>query len=226
MLPTVADPLGAVVSNRDWTGKTISKEDMSSLDPTPGHSRVKDTASMWATALSKAINWATGGTDYTPGAASPTPDMIDYLIEQVTGGIGRELSKGSQVLQGMVTGEDVPFHKVPLLGRFGGSAAGSTAIRSTFYDNVRDVNLAYREFLGRTKDRTGDAQDYLKAHPEGRLHESAIRIERTIGQLNKVKKELIAKDAPREEIRKRELQITNVMARFNQMVERQREGDQ
>jgi hypothetical protein len=41
--------------------------------------------------------------------------------------------------------------------------------------------------------------------------------------LNKVKKELIAQGAPRAEIRKRELQITNVMARFNQTVERKRE---
>jgi len=224
LLPTVADPIAAVVSNKDWTGKSISKEDVSTLDPTPGHTRTRDTASFWATFLSKGINWATGGTKYTPGVLSPSPDAIDYLIEQVTGGIGRELSKGSQVLQAAITGEEVPFHKVPLLGRFAGSASGSTATRSTFYDNVKAVNLAYREFEGRAKDRTGDAHEFLRTHPEGRLREAAISIERTIGQLNKVKKDLVEKGAPRAEIRLREAQITGLMNRFNQTVEMQRKG--
>lgn len=224
MLPTVADPIAAVVSNKDWTGKSISKEDQSSLDPTPGHTRTRDTASYWATFLSKAINWATGGTNYTPGALSPTPDMIDYLVEQATGGIGRELSKTSQVIQSLATGEELPFYKVPLAGRFAGSAEGTTAIRSTFYDNVKAVNLAHREFLGRAKDRTGDAHEYLRSHPEGRLYESANSIERTIGELQKVKRDLIKQDAPRATIRMREEQITGLMKRFNDQVEVLRKG--
>lgn len=224
MLPTVADPIAAVVSNKDWTGKSISKEDQSSLDPTPGHTRTRDTASYWATFLSKAINWATGGTNYTPGALSPTPDMIDYLVEQATGGIGRELSKTSQVIQSLATGEELPFYKVPLAGRFAGSAEGTTAIRSTFYDNVKAVNLAHREFLGRAKDRTGDAHEYLRSHPEGRLYESANSIERTIGELQKVKRDLIKQDAPRATIRMREEQITGLMKRFNDQVEGLRKG--
>lgn len=224
MLPTVADPIAAVVSNKDWTGKNISKEDQSSLDPTPGHTRTRDTASYWATFLSKAINWATGGTNYTPGALSPTPDMIDYLVEQATGGIGRELSKTSQVIQSLATGEELPFYKVPLAGRFAGSAEGTTAIRSTFYDNVKAVNLAHREFLGRAKDRTGDAHEYLRSHPEGRLYESANSIERTIGELQKVKRDLIKQDAPRATIRMREEQITGLMKRFNDQVEVLRKG--
>ncbi len=224
ILPTVADPIAAVVSNKDWTGKSISKEDQSSLDPTPGHTRVRDTASYWATFLSKAINWATGGTAYTPGALSPTPDMIDYLVEQVTGGIGRELSKASQVVQSLATGEELPFYKVPLAGRFAGSASGTTAVRAQFYDNVKAVNLAHREFLGRAKDRTGDAHEYLRSHPEGRLHESAISIERTIGELQKVKRDLVKEGAPRATIRMREEQITGLMKRFNDQVEVLKKG--
>lgn len=224
MLPTVADPIGAVVSNKDWTGKSISKEDQSSRDPTPGHTRTRDTASYWATFLSKAINWATDGTNYTPGALSPTPDMIDYLVEQATGGIGRELSKTSQVIQSLVTGEELPFYKVPLAGRFAGSAEGTTAIRSTFYDNVKAVNLAHREFIGRAEDRTGDAHEYLRSHPEGRLYESANSIERTIGELQKVKRDLVKEGAPRATIRMREEQITGLMKRFNDQVEVLRKG--
>jgi hypothetical protein len=44
--------------------------------------------------------------------------------------------------------------------------------------------------------------------------------------LNKVKKELIAQGAPRDEIRNRERQITGLMEKFNEIVERQRENRQ
>ena len=97
-------------------------------------------------------------------------------------------------------------------------------MRSTFYDNVKAVNLAYREFEGRAKDRTGDAHEFLRTHPEGRLREAAISIERTIGELNKVKKDLIDQGAPRSAVRLKETQITGLMGRFNEMVRRQREG--
>ena len=53
----------------------------------------KDSASTVGKGLSKAINAVTGGTEYRPGAWSPTPDQIDFVIGQLTGGIGRELLK-------------------------------------------------------------------------------------------------------------------------------------
>lgn len=45
MTPTVADPVIDLWGNQDWTGKPIAREDMSSLNPTPGYTRAKDTAS-------------------------------------------------------------------------------------------------------------------------------------------------------------------------------------
>lgn len=217
--PTVLDPVLSLSTNTDWTGKAISKEDQSSLSPTPGHARARDTATVWAKALSKGINWATGGTDYTPGVLSPTPDAIDYLIQQVTGGVGRELSKGAQVMQSLATGEELPTYKIPLAGRFIGSNSGATAERARFYENVKSVNLAYQEFIGRATDHKAGAHEFLALHPQGRLYESATSTEKTIGVLQKVKHDLIEKGAPKEAIRLRETQITNLMQTFNKRVE-------
>ena len=111
-----------------------------------------------------------------------------------------------------------------MLGRFAGSATGATSIRSTFYENVKAVNLASDEFLGRAKDHTGDAHEFLRTHPEGRLREYATSVERTIGELQKVKKDLIEKGAPRSAVRLREEQITGLMKRFNDQVEGLRKG--
>lgn len=224
LMPTTVDPfVSAFATNTDWTGKSIAKEDVSRLDPTPGHTRARDTATVWATALSRAINWATGGTEHTAGVLSPTPDTLDYLIQQATGGVGREISKTAQLIQSQITGEDLPFYKVPLLGRFGGSATGATAVRDDFYTRMKDVNIAARELEGRLKEKDPSAREYARSNPEARLKPEADRIERKIVDLQHLKHDDIKRGAPAERIRQRENQITNLMMRFNTLVDRVRE---
>jgi hypothetical protein len=111
-LPT---PAVALFENRDWTGKPIAKEDLSSLDPTPGYTRAKETASWFSKQLSEFLNLATGGTDYKPGVFSPTPDQIDYLVGVAFGGVGREALKAEQTVTAGVTGEELPRTRSPWL---------------------------------------------------------------------------------------------------------------
>lgn len=207
----------ALAANRDWTGRSIYKEDISSLDPTPGPSRTHDTATAWAKAISSAINWATGGTDYVPGVLSPTPDAIDYLISAATGGVGREVSKTAQVAQSLYTGTELPTHKIPLVGRFTGSATGSSSIRTRFYENVRQANMAYNEYEGRAKHHE-PFSEYIKTHPEARFAKIAITIQKDLGILQKQKMAMLEKGAGREAVRLQEERITGLMKRFNDMV--------
>ena len=118
--PTALDPLVALAENKDWTGKPIAKTAYNKA--TPGHALTKDTASYPSKLLSEAINTLSGGTKYTAGVMSPTPDQIDYLWGQVTGGVGREVSKLQQSISATAAGEDLPIHKIPLVGRFYGDA--------------------------------------------------------------------------------------------------------
>lgn len=220
LAPTVADPLVALGENKDWTGKPIYREDFNKLHPTPGHTRAKDSASVWSRFLSEAINYATGGSDYTPGIFSPSPDSIDYLIGQMTGGVGREFfTKPAQVLDSALTGEELPMYKVPLLGRFVGSASGSSAIRDKFYANVRRLNEEAAELKGR-REHGEDAAGYLQDHPEARYAKAAQQIERDISQLTKRKRELIRRGANREMVKLVDQQIRTKMERLNQRVAR------
>lgn len=220
VMPTVLDPLASLEANKDWTGKSISKEDLSSQKPTPGHARAHDTATPWALALSKAINWATGGSEYTPGVLSPTPDAIDFVIEQATGGVGREISKAAQVAKSAYSGEEVPPYKVPLFGRFFGSSTGAAAIRSHFYDNVKAANIAMEEIKGRAEHKE-ELQSYLKTHPEARFAHAAEQFQRGIGDLQKAKKLAIDK-GEKERVRMFEDKITGLMKRFNDRIDEAR----
>jgi hypothetical protein len=217
LTPTVGDPLVALTENRDWTGKPIAKEDISNLDPTPGYSRSKETASYISKAMAKFLNFATGGTDYTPGGFSPTPDQIDFLIGQLTGGVGRELLKAEQTVTSQFTGEELPIYKVPLVGRFVGDSEGQAAERNRFYNNIILLNKHEREIKGRQKDRI-PARDYLMEYPEARLYSYANQVERNIRTLRKRRDALIEQDAPKERVKQVENQMTVQMKRFNERV--------
>lgn len=217
--PTFADPLVALAENRDWSGKPIAKKDMTGTDPTPGYTRAKETASWVSKQLSYYLNLASGGTKYKPGGLSPTPDQIDYLIGQVTGGVGREILKVSQAVESSVTGEELPTYKVPIAGRFYGDTKEQAATADRFYRNVTRINEHENEIEGRKKNREGGIAEYRQENPEARLVTLANRIERDVAELRRKKREMLEKDRPKESIKMIELQITRKMEQLNARVE-------
>jgi hypothetical protein len=220
--PTIADPAVALFENRDWTGKPIAKEDLSSLDPTPGYTRAKETASWFSKQLSEFLNLATGGTDYKPGVFSPTPDQLDYLAGVAFGGVGREALKLEQTVTSGFTGEELPPYKIPLVGRFYGDTSSQAAQRSKFYDNMIELNKHENEIKGRRKDRK-NVGEYTRENPEAMLFGVANNVERQVRSLRKQRERLLEKDAPREDVQRIEKKITEVMIKFNDRYEKAQE---
>jgi hypothetical protein len=223
--PTMGDPIVQLAANRDFTGREIAKTDRSGLAPTPGHTRAKERASSISKGLSKAINAATGGTDYAPGAWSPTPDQIDFIFGQLTGGVGRELNKSYKAVELKLAGEELAPHQIPGAGRFYGALDGDASIKSRYFNNVRDVSAHRLEITGRAKD--GKAfQAYMAEHPDYRLAWVAEGTQRAVGQLEKYRRYLenTATDSAELQARKKEVdrQIVELMQRFNLQVEASR----
>jgi hypothetical protein len=221
--PTLLDPIAALSENRDWTGKPIARKDFNALNPTPGFTRSKDTASVFSKTLSEGINYLTGGTKYKPGAVSPTPDQIDYLIGQLTGGVGREYLKVEQTATSAFSGEELPMHKIPLLGRFVGDTTGQSSQGSTFYSNLREINEHENEIKGRRAHHE-DVQGYIHDNPESRLVATANKTETEVSKLRKLKRKLIENDAPKERIKQIEDRITEKMKRLNDRVKTLKEA--
>ena len=217
LAPTIVDPLVALSENRDWTGKPIAKKDMNSLNPTPGYTRAKETASWFGKELSYFLNLASGGTKYKPGLVSPTPDQIDYLIGQVTGGVGRELQKVEQTVTSSVTGEELPPYKIPLAGRFYGDSKSSASESNRFYENLTRLNEHENEIKGRRKNRENPGE-YLRENPEARLVNMANQVERDVSEMRKRRREMLEKGASKESIKLIEERITTRMKRFNDRV--------
>lgn len=217
--PTALDPFAALAENRDWTGKPIYKEDFNSMKPTPGFTRNKDTASVWSKFIAEGINLVSGGTDYTPGAFSPTADQIDYLIGQVTGGVGRETSKAFQTGEALITGESLPTHKIPLVGRFYGDSENQSSQGNKYYANLKEINLIEMELKGRREDHL-PTDEFRKENPKAQLIARAKYADKIISKLRKQKRELIEKGVERERVRQVEERITAEMLRFNTAVDK------
>jgi predicted RNA methylase len=214
--PTVADPVVALWRNRDWTGKTIYREDFSQLDPTPGFTRTKDTATKGSKLASETINKLTGGTNYKPGMFSPTPDQIDYVLGQLLGGTGREIGNLQQAIASVGSGEELPQRKVPLLGRIYGETKGNYAERDLFYQNIKLLNQHHNELDGLKKEPLGlkKVAEYLKENKEAKYYD---RMKTTKKQVDKLWKKKRLVENPKMS-RVIDDQIGREMKKFNDLV--------
>lgn len=215
--PTATDPIVALSENRDWTGQPIAREDRDTLSPTPGHTRAKANSSSFSMGVSQFLNWATGGTDYVPGVFSPTPDQIDYLIGQASGGVGRETLKTMQTGTSLYTGEALPTYKIPLLGRLYGSASDQAGESRTFYNNVKKLNQLRNEIIGRAQDEI-EFDSVVEGNPVAGMALDANRIEKLVSDLRREKRRLHKAGAGREDIKEIDTQITEAMAEINRQI--------
>jgi hypothetical protein len=215
--PTILDPLVALGENKDFTGKPISKEDMFSLNPTPGYSRAREGANFLTTALAEFLNAASGGDKDRQGVISPTPEQIEYLIGQATGGVGRELVKLTTTIDKTITGEDLPPYKIPLYGRFVGETKSAAAESNKFYKNMKELNELNNVVTGR-RERKEPLGDFLKENPEARLLPLANKTFKDVQELRKRRKALLERDAPKESIQAVEKLITRRMQVLNERV--------
>lgn len=223
LAPTVLDPFAALAENKDSSGRPIAKMTFNKV--TPGHALAKDTASLPATWLAQLVNYATGGTAHTRGELSPTPDQIDYLVGQVTGGVGREATKflqtGQALLAGDSVGDGLPWHKVPLMGRFFGDADSDSSKQSAFYNRLDAVRKHAEEVKGLRADGKGqEAMAYVQKHPEARYTLAANAAERQIRRMRERRRELEQQGAARGLIRDLDRQMTQRMEQFSALVAR------
>lgn len=221
VMPSVIDPAIALVENRDWNGMPIYKEDFNSLDETPGFTRSKDTATWFAKGLSYGFNALTGGDEDVAGKFSPTPDQIDYLVGQVTGGVGRELSKAEQTITSMATDEELPTYKIPLVGRLYGDTKGAASQGSKYYANIIKMNRHKRKLEG-MQERGEDTAQYLSENKEAELVGVARRIDSNITKLKRMRKVLKENNASADELRAVNDRITELMTQLNTEVEEAR----
>ena len=215
--PTIFDPLVALFENKDWTGKKIAKEDFNKLDPTPGYTRAKESATWLSKQISYYLNVVSGGDKDKPGLVDLTPDQIDYLAGQLGGGLAREIGKTIKTGEATITGEELPPYNIPLVGRFYGNTKAGYAESQRFYKNLEEINILENQLEGRTK-RNEDPAKFKKENPKVALATNMRETQTLIRQIRKERDELIKKGADKEKIQAKEQRMVNLMRRMNSKV--------
>jgi hypothetical protein len=184
--PSAAKPLIQAGMNRNAFDRAIEQREFSDLAPTPGWSRGKEDTSAIFKGLAYAINWVTsGGDEYEKGLVSPTPEMLSFITGNITGGVGRELTKAVTFAERLVLGEDIPSYSVPVLGMFYGHAAGESMLRAKYYAALKEINAA--EFAAKRRIEAGE--DLGKYAGRAGLASAGRRIQNAISVLRKIKQD-------------------------------------
>ena len=219
LTPTWLDPVVALWTNTDWTGKSIYKEDRSQQDPKPGFTRAKDSTAAPYRWMAELANSATGGNEWRPGAFSPTPEAIEYLVEQFTGGVGRELNKVGAMSTAAVTGEELAPHQLVLVGRIYGNTRGANGESSAYYENIRRINTSSSEAKGRSE-RGEDVGSILEDVPLAKLDGAAGVFDKRVSDLVKARRKIQASDNPnkRDLVKEINQEIEASMYQLNKVV--------
>nr|WP_275662765.1 LPD38 domain-containing protein [Delftia acidovorans] len=217
LTPTWLDPTVALWQNKDWTGREIYREDRSSKDPKPGDARAKDATPAPYRVMARTMNAISGGNEWRPGEFSPTPEAIEYLIGQISGGVGREVSKVASMATAAWTGEELAAHQLVLVGRVYGNTRGVNGQSAGYYENVKRINVSMAEAKGRVE-RGEEADAVLLDVPLAQLDGAAGLVDKHISNLVKARRRIQASADPnkRDQVKAINLEIELSMRQLNQ----------
>jgi hypothetical protein len=117
------------------------------------------------------------------------------------------------------TGDELPPHKIPLLGRLYGNTRGISGQADAFYENVKRLNQIENELQGRAKNRE-DVEAYRRSEPLADLVAAGNQAEAAVSRLHRMRRDEQTRQAPgyQERVREIDREIGAVMARLNRGV--------
>jgi hypothetical protein len=134
-------------------------------------------------------------------------------------GVGREMGKLAQTISAPFTGDELPAHKIPLLGRLYGSTQGVSAESELFYKNIKRLNHFENEYKGRIK-AGEDAESFRKQEPLVDQIGLGNQAEAAVNKLRRQRREeqLHADPGWQERVKGIDQQIGAVMRGVNRVV--------
>ena len=165
MLPSIATPVVEVLQNEDYKGARVYNDNRFISDEEKKHipayrNTMRNTSKVYI-ALSKALNWISGGNDYEAGAIRLNPNIAEHLVEGYTGGVGTTVGKGLKFIENALGGE-VKISDTPFLRRL--MTWNDDRYRNA---HVTDLYYYYRDMAENTERRIKEA---VKAGDEKELN--------------------------------------------------------
>lgn len=110
-------------------------------------------------------------------------------MEQVTGGVGREVNKAAAMVTSAFTGEELAPHQIVLAGRLYGNTRGASGQSNAYYENLRRINISANEYKARVIEGE-NADAVLIDVPLAEAHHAAKATDKKISDLRKFRREV------------------------------------
>lgn len=154
-VPSYVKPLWeAYVTNKDWTGIPIYKENDFNRGM-PEWTKAYSGTSPELVKLAETLNAWSGGSKYRPGRIDVNPARVEHLFESYLGGVGTTLNQAKKMVMMTADEEMRELRNVPILSRFVRSAderAGRKRIDELYYRNVERFKKIGQEYNGYRKE--------------------------------------------------------------------------
>lgn len=144
MAPTILDPAVDVIRNRDFSGRPIVPERGSFGVQAPESQKYWNNTFAPYVGISNFLNSLTGGTPVIPGAVDISPNMIQYVVNYATGGVGkfaeRTFNTATTTIPGALRGdlEELDVKGVPFLRSLYGSVTTREDM-TTYMERMEEV---------------------------------------------------------------------------------------
>lgn len=180
LAPTIVDPLVDIGFERTPFGTPLMPDKV--YEDQPDSARHWRSVSGISKGLAAWVNEFGDGSAGVPGAVSISPETLDLLFEQATGGVGRVITRGIGTALSPVSGKELTMNDMPVARRFFASE-GSWEDRSRFksnYDEIHGVNRTMKNLqdnvrLAQTPQLKAAAAIDLEAFRKENSHILAMR---------------------------------------------------
>lgn len=145
--PTVGQIPLSLAINENYFGQTIYNQNFPfDTSPKPESELGRKGSNRWTQEFVKFMNKATGGSAFRPGAIDINPDKIDFVMESLSGGMGKFVGRSANVVDKVITGnwDELEARQVPFLRVFYGQSPKYANVQD-FYSRSVLVNQMYEE---------------------------------------------------------------------------------
>jgi hypothetical protein len=212
LAPTIADPIVQIAENKSFSGNPLKPEHtFDYYQPKPEYQMHFSGAREFSKDVAKWLNDNTGGNEVTPGGVNISPEWVDLMIDQVSGGAGRTAANSVDVVAKMIKGEEVPTDNIPFVRRVTGFDSEELGVRSRYYDWSLKVGYAKDE----RKELSGSDLEEAMKKPEMKMIGIYDQTERVLANLRKVRRQAELSGADKSRIASIDKLIRERMASFN-----------
>jgi len=159
--PTITDPIVQWGENKDWAGRPLRPEgnpfDVDAPESQQYWNSVRE-PSRW---VAEKLNELTGGNEFRSGTVDINPEMIDLIIDNVTGGAGRFIADTVSTPIKALKGDEIETYEIPLLRKLYGQP-GLGTLYQEYYRNADAVRITEKEAKHYIETKNIDAELELK----------------------------------------------------------------